>query len=329
MVGGFRWRHEIFMMSRFGMFRIIPVALFVTLLGCAPAPKPPQVAKPHEDLDGIAWVQTSAEYAGITRQTYRAAIDRMEEARLDPKWSAIPEQAKVLSTMPADAEQKNAAVILDVDETVLDNSGYQAALIERGENYSPESWDAWVKAQCAVAIPGAKTFLDVCRASGVTVFFVTNREAKVESSTRANLEACQLIMTDDPDLILSKRERDRWGSDKQPRREFVAKHYRVLLVIGDDFNDFIWAGKNPTAEDRRALADEYEDYWGTRWFALPNPSYGGWERALYDFKDELPNAEKLFHKRDHLRTMEEMQKELEAAKAAAGESPDTSDNKAA
>ena len=285
----------------------------VILGGCGQAPpKPPQVAQAHEDLDGIAWVQTSAEYAGITRQTYRAAIDRLEQARLDPKWSAIPAQAKVLSTMPADAKQKSPAVIIDVDETVLDNSGYQAALIERGESYSPESWDEWAKAQCAEAIPGAKTFLDICRASDVTVFFVTNREAKVESSTRANLEACGLIMPDDPDTILSKRERDRWGSDKQPRREFVAKHYRVLLLIGDDFNDFVWAGKNPTAEDRRTLAEEYEEHWGTKWFVLPNPSYGGWERALYDFNDGLPNGEKLFHKRDNLRTMEELQKEIES-----------------
>jgi len=302
-------RQRVFLFNRIPALLAAGVLVQIAITGCAPPP--PQTAGPHEDLDGTAWIQTSAEYGALTRQTYRSAIDRLEQARNDPKWSAIPAQAKLLSTMPADAKAKLPAVILDVDETVLDNSGYQAGLVESGEGYSRESWEAWANAGVAEPIPGAKTFLDVCRASGVTVFFVTNRENKLESATRANLEDHGLIQPDDPDTILSKRERDAWGSDKEPRRVFIAKHYRVLLLLGDDFNDFIWAGKHPTPAERRALADKHEAYWGEKWFVLPNPSYGGWERALYGFDDALPRGEKLFFKRDHLRTVEELQEAAE------------------
>ncbi len=283
------------------------------LSGCEPPPPPTATA--HEDLDATAWIQTSAEYQAITQQTYRCAIDCLELARKDPKWSAIPSQAKELSTLPADAEPKPNAVILDVDETVLDNSGYQAGLIERDEGYRPESWETWVRAEVAKTVPGAKTFLDVCRASNVTVFFVTNRENKVESATRSNLEKQGLVPANDPDLILSKHEREAWDSNKELRRQFIASRYRVLLLVGDDFNDFVWAGEKPTASQRVALALEYDTYWGRKWFVLPNPNYGGWERALYSFDDSRSRGEQRYLKRQSLQS-------IDALKAAETREPD-------
>ncbi len=253
----------------------------------------------HEDLDGTAWMQTSAEYVAITRQTYRSAQRQLVRALSDKSWTAWPpqiEQLKEETDLPP-------AVILDVDETVLENTGFQAQLIFNEVDYSPKAWEAWVHQQRSRAIPGAQKFLDSCRESGVAVFFVTNREHSVEDSTRMNLEASGLRDAAVEDNVLSKHEREEWvkaGSDKTPRREYIAKTHRILIVLGDDLNDFVDAGIKPTPEARRAAADKFDSYWGVKWFVLPNPSYGGWERALYEFNDRLPRETKLQKKRESL-----------------------------
>ncbi len=264
----------------------------------------------HEDLDATVWMQTSAEYPAIAEQTYRLATLRLPEAWNDPTWSAWPPQANQLQDAAKrgenlDNDRLPPAVVLDVDETVLDNSGYQAKLIQIDGEYDPQMWNAWVTREQARAVPGAKSFLDACRARGIAIYFVTNREYSVESSTRHNLEALELRDADNPeDNILSKRELPTWGSDKTPRREWIARDHRVLLLIGDDLNDFIDIGYQPTAADRRQLAAQYTEYWGTQWFLLPNPNYGSWERSLYNFDDAAPRDSKLQRKRDHLWTGE-------------------------
>ena len=108
-----------------------------------------------------------------------------------------------------------------------------------------------------------------------------------------------------PDRILSKHERDGWSSDKSTRREYVAGRHRILLLVGDDLNDFVSVGFKPTAEDRRALAQEHADLWGTKWILLPNADYGGWERSLYDWEDSATDAIKLQRKHQALESAED------------------------
>ena len=255
-------------------------------------------------------MQTSAEYPAIAEQTYRLATLQLAAAEDDPVWSAWPPQAIQLRDAavrgePLDNDRLPPAVVLDVDETVLDNSGFQAKLIQIEGEYDPQMWNAWVAREQVRAIPGAKSFLEACRARNVAIYFVTNREYSVESSTRHNLEALGLRAVDNPqDNILSKREQPDWGSDKTSRRDWIARDHRILLLIGDDLNDFVNIGYKPTAADRRQIAANYSDYWGTRWFLLPNPNYGSWERALYDFDDAAPRDSKLQRKRAHLWTGE-------------------------
>ena len=256
----------------------------------------------HEDLDATVWVQTSSEYAAIARQTYLAATARLESAFSDASWSALSQQASQLSA--EDAPSLPPAVILDVDETILDNSGFQAELITSQREYTPDVWHAWVRKRKARAIPGAKEFLEACRSKDIATFLVTNREFEVEASTRKNLEALGLISEDAPDRILSKHEKEGWTSDKTSRREFVATTHRVLLLIGDDLNDFSYPGKNHSAADRRDVAEKNRENWGVRWFLLPNPNYGGWERSLYRFNDGLPREEKLKKKHAGMWTSE-------------------------
>ena len=240
----------------------------------------------HEDLDALLWLRTSAEYDALTRQTYNAAIEKLGKALVDADWNALDssERSNPKFNLPP-------CVIVDVDETVLDNSTFQLELIKSNAEYTPDAWNAFVKRSDSPAIEGAVEFLAACRLSGVKVFFVTNREASVEASTRKNLIAQGLMTPRDPDRILSKNEQPDWTSDKTSRRRAVAEKYRVLLLIGDDLNDFISAKNIPIAQ-RQQLYLSHKTNWGRSWFVLPNPNYGNWEQATYGYQNGASIEEK-------------------------------------
>ncbi len=84
--------------------------------------------------------------------------------------------------------------------------------------------------------------------------------------------------------LLLKGDRPEWGSDKSIRRAFVASQFRVLALIGDDLHDFVWSGQDATPEQRLAAAETGTDYWGNRWFLIPNTCNGGWERAIEGYQ---------------------------------------------
>ncbi len=266
----------------------------IFICGCNPS------RHTHEDLDATLWMQTSAEYLASCRQAFRAATDQLPRALSDPTWSADLVQQAQLVTGHSNNESLPPAVIVDVDDTVLDNSPYQARLIQQDGSFDLESWHQWVEEASAEPVPGAKEFLRAASDAGVTVFFVTNRESAVEHATRRNLEALEMSEPDAPDRILSKRERDDWVSDKTSRRAHIAQRYRILLLVGDDLNDFVSVGDKPTAAERRELAAEHTDLWGEKWIVLPNADYGGWERSLYDWNDAAADTLKLQRKYDSL-----------------------------
>lgn len=251
---------------------------FVTLTGCAartvaPATTPADVIAPDENLNAVVWMQSALEYEATALQAFRLAQLQLEAALKDPGWTAALEQT-------ADAEKLPPAVIVDVDETVLDNSFYQARMVRDDTAFSPQTWDAWVEEERAIAIPGARSFAQYAADRGVTVFYVTNRTQNIEEATRRNLAAEGFPVTAEVDTVLTRGERPDWkASAKGPRRAYVAQDYRVLLLVGDDLGDFV-ADASGTPEERRARAAQYEDWWGTRWIMLPNPTYGSWERAV-------------------------------------------------
>jgi 5'-nucleotidase (lipoprotein e(P4) family) len=114
---------------------------------------------------------------------------------------------------------------------------------------------------------------------GVTLFYVTNRDADEEPATLRNLEALGFPVNSNPDTLLLRGKRPEWGSDKSSRRAFVAGTHRILLLIGDDINDFV-AARDKTTAELDAIIDQTAAWWGTRWFVIPNPMYGTWERAV-------------------------------------------------
>lgn len=263
----------------------------------APAPAPSDAAAlaAHPTFFATLWLQTSAEFRAVAWQAYDEAREILPVALADSSWTAAVEQEG------DDASMLPPAVVLDVDETVLDNSPQQARTILAGGSFDPEAWGAWVDEARAPAVPGAREFLALADSLGVAVFYVTNRDQPLEEATRRNLEAAGLPLDPDVDTVLTRGEREGWGSDKTSRREAVAERYRIVLLVGDDFNDFV-AARLPRAE-RDRLVERYAEHWGDRWIMIPNPVYGSWEGALYGEDDDTPEK----RARRQLESLEAMQ----------------------
>lgn len=247
---------------------------------CGQSPAPAKAAGAHENLNAVLWMQTSAEYRGLALQTYRAAEASLLRALNDKTWTAAVEQKRFVPDLPP-------AVILDLDETVLDNSAFQARLTLNGGTFTDEGWQKWVGEKRAGLVPGARDFLMTAHAHGVAAFYVTNRVCdpkQADDATAAVLRLHHLPFR--PERLLCKTE----SSDKSARRTLVAAGNRILLLIGDDFNDFFSVSRDQSnIEGRWSAVDAHSRYWGERWFLLPNPSYGSWERV---FSNSLENKRK-------------------------------------
>ena len=125
----------------------------------------------HENLHGVLWMQTAAEYQAITRGLYRLAAVQLDRALQEPRWTAIPEQAG-----RADLALLKPAVILDVDETVLDNSPEEGQRVRDRVAYAPDLFRLWAAKTEAGTVPGAAEFLKYAAARDVEIFLVTNRD---------------------------------------------------------------------------------------------------------------------------------------------------------
>lgn len=253
----------------------------------------------NPNLHSTLWTQTAVEYGGLTRSAYQLASVMLERGLQDSTWTASLEQAE---QGPDAFRDLPPAVVLDVDETVLDNSAYQARLIEQNKTYDSASWNAWCREEAAAAVPGALAFTQAAAAQGVQVIYLTNRDAEVEAATRANLEALGFPIdeTTVADAVLTQEERPGWDP-KGPRRAWVAERFRMVLLLGDNLGDFA-SGAEASLAERESIADRYDRFWGTRWIVLPNPQYGSWEGALFDFRYGMPPLETLRIKHERLRT---------------------------
>lgn len=243
--------------------RSAALTLALSLLGCTTAAKTAAPCHPGAPLvNPTVWMQSAAEYRAAALQTYAAARRALDEALSEP------------SPQPP-------AIILDLDETVLDNSRFAARSIRKGVAFSfGDDWSEWVGESAATAVPGAREFLAHAESRGVTPFYITNRTTDMEAATRANLEKLGFPLGSAEDTVLVRGELPQWNTfDKTSRREFVDSRHHVLLLLGDDLNDFTSAsGKSPA--ERAAIVDGAAQSWGTRWFVLPNAIYGSWESAI-------------------------------------------------
>ena len=226
-----------------------PAAATTTPAARAAPPAGPQLG------DGVHWFRAAAEYRAITMSTYLAARNAV--------------------TAAAQGRPKDSwAVVLDADETVLDNSVFQRDLARGGGPFSEEIWAVFVHLRSAVPVPGAKGFLDRVKELGGRIAIVTNRYAHLCEDTRENFRLQSLPF----DLILCRET----TGDKNPRYENVAsgaafpdgKPREILAFVGDNIQDFPKLKQSLRDEPDSAFAD-----FGRRFFVLPNPMYGSWQQV--------------------------------------------------
>lgn len=235
-------------------------------------------------LNATLWTQTSVEFKASAMAAYKLAEVMLDRALADKNWTAALEQGD-------NYQGKPPAVILDVDETVLDNSEYEAWLIKAKKNYSSKTWGPYVDEAISKPIPGSKEFIDYAKSKGVEIFYVSNRKAPGEAGTRKNLKDLGYYVNDKMDTVLLRGEIKEWGSAKSTRRAHVSKDYRVLLVLGDNLGDFVDA-KKATLDDRNAILEKYKDNWSSKWITVANPMYGSWEGAAFGYNWKASGAEK-------------------------------------
>jgi acid phosphatase len=246
--------------------------LLVLLAGCAT----PASAPTHRGTtQAVLWVQSSAEYPIAVREAYMLATLRLEQA---------------LTGSP-----RFPAIVMDLDETILDNSVFEARQIASDTNATAEEWNEWLSGTEARAMPGAIEFLEFARRRGVFVYFVTNRHERFRASTLATLAKLGVQADEQHGMsLLMFGERTGWVGEKGSRRAFVAERHSLLLVVGNDLNDFVDSG-GLTPVQRRELAQQNADKFGKEWILIPSPIWGTWMDAIYDYREDLNASERRAH----------------------------------
>ncbi len=233
--------------------------------------EPKQESPPFRGLDANLYMQTSGEYRALCYQCF--AIAKMQ---LDRKISESPNPSRP------------RAVVLDLDETVLDNSGFQTEQLRQGLAYDFKRWEQWEKngADQVELIPGAKAFIEELKRLQIQAVYITNRNDDQKAQTMAALRRHGIDVPDD--LLLCANAKT--GSNKNSRRDLVRERYEVLLWIGDnlrDFDDVFRYNQETGIDGRKKIVDDHESHFGTDWIMLPNPAYGEWTKPFQQNESDL------------------------------------------
>jgi 5'-nucleotidase (lipoprotein e(P4) family) len=216
----------------------------------------------------VLYQQHSSEYRALCYQTYQLA-----EWKLDQK-------------LAQHRGPKKPAIVLDLDETVIDNSAYQGSLIREGKLYDQPSWKAWTDLAQADTVPGASRFLHKANKAGVTIFYISNRKEEEKEATMENLRRLGLPQVE-PHQVLLRTD----VSNKEPRRQLVLENHDILMLFGDNLNDLAEVFEDKLPADRHAATDSLRKAFGDSFIVLPNPMYGSWELALYSYAKDLTSAQ--------------------------------------
>ncbi len=225
----------------------------------------------------ILYMQKAAEYRALAYQAFNLA--RMS---LDADF-----EKKNLKKLPKVERKRARAVVVDVDETVLDNSPHQAFLVTNRLPFAQDVWTQWVNQRKAKAIPGAAEFLTYANGKGVKVFYVTNRDEIHRQATIDNLKQAGFPEPTNETVLV----RPAGESSKEPRRLSITKKYRIVLLMGDNLNDLSNVFERKSVADRFAEVDKTREMFGRKFIVLPNAMYGDWETAIYDY-GRVSDAEK-------------------------------------
>lgn len=258
------------------LFMIVSISVS---LAQTPAPTPAD----NEYLAGaVLWQQTSGERRALSYQAFalaRMLLDR--DLRMNRR------------------SRKPRAIIVDLDETILDNSRNEGTMLKNRTNFNQKDWTAWVNRAEATAVPGSVEFLRYAASRRVKVFYITNRLEVQKQGTETNLKRLGFPQVNGETLLI---QTDPNNLSKESRRQTVGAKYRVVLLMGDDLNDFAAVFENcKTLESRIESVEKNKPAFGTRFIVLPNPMYGDWENAIYGYNFKLSEAEKAEKRRSVLK----------------------------
>jgi 5'-nucleotidase (lipoprotein e(P4) family) len=230
--------------------------------------------QPISNLDyttaGVLYTQKAAEYRALAYQAFNLARLRLD-ADFDKK--NVKKLPKLERKMPR-------AIVVDIDETVLDNSPSNAKQIVTNTPFNTKDWYAWGEMRKAKPVPGAVDFLNYAVSKGVKIFYISNRDEVQKQATVDNLKSVGFNDVAPERVML----RNNGESPKGPRRDIVTANYRIVLLLGDNLDDFTSAFERKAVADRFTEVDKAREAWGSRFIVLPNAMYGTWENAIYEYQ---------------------------------------------
>lgn len=216
----------------------------------------------------VLWHQHAAEYRALCYQAFNLAEMRLVAIKVKK-------------------HKRPLAIITDIDETALDNSYSEAQGIKTNAEYNPANWKNWTNKAAATPLPGAVAFFQKAKQMGFHVFYISNRDTSEVNSTLKNLQAYQFPDATADHLLFLSNE-----SSKEARRQKIAEQYDIVMLLGDNLNDFAKVFEKKSIADRFAATDAVQAEWGKKFIVLPNAIYGEWEGALIQYKRGLTNAQK-------------------------------------
>lgn len=212
----------------------------------------------------VLWTQMSGEYRALCYQAFNTAQWRLEKMLKKKK------------------RKEHWAIVTDLDETILDNSYEEVIRIRKDKVYNSTDWNNWVQRSVATEVPGAGDFLRWVHQQGITIFYISNRDTSQVLATLLNLQKLQLPDADTAHMLFKSN-----SSSKETRRQTVMSWYKVVMLLGDNLDDFtdLYYKKDNAA--KKAEVDSAREEWGKKFIVLPNSIYGDWENALYNYNFKL------------------------------------------
>jgi 5'-nucleotidase (lipoprotein e(P4) family) len=232
------------------------------------------------DLDyqvaAILYQQKAAEYRALAYQAFNLA-----------RWQLDADfQRKNLRALPKAERSRPRAIVVDIDETVLDNSPANAYSVKNKVAFNLKDWYAWGDMRKAKAVPGSVDFINYAVSKGVKIFYISNRDEVQKQATLDNLKSAGFSDISADNVFLRTE-----GSGKEPRRKTVSDRYRIVFLMGDNLDDFSDAFERRSVAERFAETDRNRFLWGKKFIVLPNAMYGTWESAIYEY-GRLTESEK-------------------------------------
>lgn len=241
---------------------VIAVVLLFACGESADLPSGSQALFNEAQLYSVLWHQTAAEYHALLHQGYNLARYKLDE---DLKTS----------------HEKPPAIVLDIDETILGNTAYNARSIIKKQKY-PEEFHAWIASAQGQALPGALEFLRYADEKGYQLFYISNRDEKTRTGTLKNLQKLGFPQAENSKLLLRQDT-----SSKELRRRMIAAEYDVVLLLGDNLLDFADIFEEKTIAGRYRAVEQYKTEFGDKFIIFPNSMHGEWLKVLLAYQRNL------------------------------------------